>query len=314
VTFKNKSGENLDSDFKLRSIFCRAWGLCFGKADKATILAHAKKLAGSRKRLRLHLWERDRYLSGEEPLSYKRNEWANKAAEEFRTECGADFSTIFEEYSLAQDGDQVLDIIVTEENELWYGMHHHSLGHSPRPGGLYNLTAPKESPSRAWYKIEEFLLWSEFPLRKGDVAIEVGSAPGGVSYALLQRGLRVSGVDPAEMNPVALNHPLFRQVKKPVEHVFKEHLPDKAQWILLDMNIGPALALTEIKRLVDYYPADLLGVVLTLKLHNWKLAIDIPEMIKEIQNMGMSRVRAVQLPANRQEIMVGGLTRLGLAK
>ena len=66
--------------------------------------------------------------------------------------------------------------------------------HSPFPGGKMDIILPPEAPSRAYLKIQEALLWSEAPLKSGDVVVEIGSAPGGASLALLNRGCTVVGI------------------------------------------------------------------------------------------------------------------------
>ena len=50
-------------------------------------------------------------------------------------------------------------------------------------------------------------------MRAGDVAIELGAAPGGAAYALLARGLRVYGIDSAEMAPAVRGHAAFTWIR-----------------------------------------------------------------------------------------------------
>ena len=59
---------------------------------------------------------------------------------------------------------------------------------SPHPGGRLPLRLPPEAPSRAWLKLEEGLAFSGLGLRPGQVAVEIGAAPGGASWALRSAG------------------------------------------------------------------------------------------------------------------------------
>ena len=53
---------------------------------------------------------------------------------------------------------------------------------------------PAEAPSRAYAKIEEAIAWAQLPVRAGDVALEIGAAPGGAVMALARRGVAAAPV------------------------------------------------------------------------------------------------------------------------
>jgi 23S rRNA (cytidine2498-2'-O)-methyltransferase len=57
-----------------------------------------------------------------------------------------------------------------------------------------------------------------------------------------------------------------------------------------------------------------MGVILTLKLDDWKAVRHVPKLLKSIESMGMAEVRATQLPSNRMELCVVGLTDKGLQR
>jgi 23S rRNA (cytidine2498-2'-O)-methyltransferase len=307
ITFK-ESAPKLDhegnvrplaGDFPLRSVFARAYGVSLVEVkptEISKVIDCAKELqethARGERKIRLHVWERDLYSPGEEPLGFIHGVQAKKLEAEVRA-AGPEF---FAESPVATVGDLVLDLIVLEEGKYWLGMHQHTVHHSAWPGGRPAIPLLAEAPSRAYLKLEEALLWSRADLKSGDTAVEIGSAPGGASYALLRRGITVAGIDPAEMDPRVLNHPRFRHFRQPVNSVLREDLPESVEWLLLDMN------------------DSLLGVFLTIKLNQWKIADEIPEIIAHVKSMGMVRVKATQLAFNRQEICVFGLTQKGVAR
>jgi len=83
---------------------------------------------------------------------------------------------------------------------------------------------PDDAPSRAWLKVEQALAWAGWDQADrwiGKSALELGSAPGGISLALVRRGLQVDAVDPAPMNPAVLAEigpggAMVRHLKQPV--------------------------------------------------------------------------------------------------
>jgi 23S rRNA (cytidine2498-2'-O)-methyltransferase len=306
VTFR--ASAPLEGSHELASVFARAYGLTLGKAsDPVGLSALARPLQREGRRLRLHVVERDRFAPGSEPMGFVPGAWARAAREALLP--GTE--SLFEAEAEARPGDRVLDVIAVEEGEWWVGWHEHTPFHSPFPGGNPGLELPAEAPSRAFLKLEEAILWSGARLREGQRAIEIGSAPGGAAYALLARGLEVIGIDPGEMAPGVLAHPRFRHIRSLAGRSPARELPDSAQWVLLDVNTHPEIALHEAEVIVRHYPDSLLGVLFTLKLNEWKMAAEIPSWRGKVRAMGMTRVRATQLPHNRQEITVFGLTPRG---
>jgi 23S rRNA (cytidine2498-2'-O)-methyltransferase len=310
VTFKHGAGEAIDEGFAPRSVFARACGLSLGKArEAAAIVEAARKVAAEKNvtRLRLHAWERDQYLPGDEPKGFVPGE-RGRALEAALRAAGGE---LFAAEARAQAGDSVFDAVWVGEQELWYGYHPQSGDHAPVPGGRFPVEVPADAPSRAYLKLEEAIAWSGAPLRPGDLAVEIGSAPGGASLALLRRGLKVVGIDPAEMSPLVARDPGFTHLRAPVAEVRREDLPEKVDWLLLDMNVAPQVTLYAVDRLASRMKDSLLGVMLTVKLNEWSFADEIPSWLEHVRAMGLSKVRATQLAGNRREILVYGLSRKG---
>lgn len=297
VTFKDTAGM-LGPDEVLRSVFARAFAAALGPArDAGEVIALAERVrAGGR--LRLHAWARDTHRPGEEPGG----DGVPDPAAATREALLAAGGTLFLVGETAQPGDHVLDVVVAEGEPLFVGHHRHSAAHSPHPGGRIPVVVPADAPSRAYRKLEEALAWSGAPVAKGQVAVEIGSAPGGASHALLRRGLEVWGVDPGAMAEVVLASPRFHHVRLPVGEVGREHLPPRADWVLLDVNLAPQVALHAVRGVVAALRPSLRGVLLTLKLNDWAMAAKLPDLLRRIGGMGLVGVRATQLPSNRQEV------------
>jgi 23S rRNA (cytidine2498-2'-O)-methyltransferase len=250
----------------------------------------------------LHVFERDRFVVGEEAPGYDPFASAEKAERAIRA------------HKIFSDSGPVFDVILVEEDEWWFGQHEPGPLHRLWPGGKFRLQLPEAAPSRAYLKLEEGLAWSGAPLAAGDVVLELGSAPGGASYSLLQRGLSVTGVDPGEMDRFVLRHPKFRHLRKVYAEIRAEEMPANAQWIVCDIHTAPKISLPAIDNFVKRAGPSLLGVLVTLKLNDWELAAHVPWMMDYLRKMGMSRVRAAQLSTNKQEIFAYGLTPAGLAR
>ena len=61
------------------------------------------------------------------------------------------------------------------------------------PRRPHPVDVPADAPSRAYAKIEEAIAWASLPIEAGQVALEIGAAPGGAVMALARRGLEVCG-------------------------------------------------------------------------------------------------------------------------
>ena len=314
ITFKSE--KTLEPDFDLKSVFARAYGLTLTKMTPkdGSITEKAAKVfefIPVEKKTVLHVWERDQHVPGDEPKGFSPGAWSAIAVRALKQEAAKRPLVKLVINEKAEDGTDVLDLILIESDEWWLGTHRQGPHHSPFPGGKPPVVFPHEAPSRAYVKLEEGLLWSGAQLRKGDVAVEIGSAPGGATYALLQKGLKVVGIDPGMMDSRVLRHPEFQHIQRPVAEVHRDDLPHSVQWLLLDMNVAPGVSLFAVDKLATSMKDSLLGLLLTVKLNQWKFADQIPSMLEHIRSMGMIRAKATQLASNGQEIFIYAVTRKG---
>ena len=318
VTFKS-TGAPIAADFALRSVFARSWAAALGPAHTVDeVIATARRLAAPRP-LRLHVWERDSAgILDEKPDSIAASKSDGQSGDarsanattrptaELRAALLAAGESLFSDSEKASIGDHAFDVITAGEEPFFLGHHVHSASRSPYPGGRIPVEVPADAPSRAYRKLEEALAWSGAPLRRGQVAVEIGSAPGGASLALLRRGLEVVGVDPGAMADVVLASPRFVHIRQSVGEVRRADLPARVDWLLLDVNLAPQVALHAIVGLVAQLRPTLRGVLLTLKLNDWAMAARIPDLLRRVEAMKMTDVRATQLPGNRQEFFAWG--------
>jgi 23S rRNA (cytidine2498-2'-O)-methyltransferase len=324
VTFKRD--EAVPADFETPSVFARQWGVSLGHfapdaAGLEKFISIFRDLQAKHGNLRLHFTERERFAPGEEPKNYVFGELvrpARSAAEAALLKAG--LSALPGEKALP--GDVVVDWVQVDEADAWVGYHQHSERRTVLqcyPGAKMPIVLPESSPSRAYLKIEEAIAWSGAKVTSGQVAVEVGAAPGGVLYAFLQRGVSVIGIDSAELDPAVYRLVTSQKnrdskladlyclhLRRPVGEVIRSDLPPRVDWLCLDMNANPDISLMSVERVWHDLSSTLKGVFLTLKLNQWELSEDIPGYLKRIERMGLKKVRATQLPSNRREIMVFG--------
>ncbi|MBI2286009.1 MAG: 23S rRNA (cytidine(2498)-2'-O)-methyltransferase RlmM [Nitrosomonadales bacterium] len=109
--------------------------------------------------------------------------------------------------------------------------------------GIVRQSMPAEAPSRSTLKlaeaIEVFMDRSEQTrlLRQGMQAVDLGAAPGGWTWQLVKRGIRVTAVDNGPMKGVLAKHPLVEHLK---QDGFKYAPRKTVDWLVCDMVEKPS--------------------------------------------------------------------------
>nr|MBA3820003.1 hypothetical protein [Deltaproteobacteria bacterium] len=142
----------------------------------------------------------------------------------------------------------------------------------------------------------------------GERAVELGSAPGGASFALLERGLEVHGVDPGAMAPAVLAYRgaegnRFVHHAMPAAEVDRRAVPRPIQWLASDVNLAPMVALRYVERFVALARGTLRGAFITLKLNDEGIFEALPRLMSRVERLGAREVRYTQLPSHRSEIV-----------
>lgn len=201
---------------------------------------------------------------------------------------------------------RVLDIVLIEPDQWLVGHHIAAKKHQQWPGGVYPLSVPSEIVSRAYLKISEGLAWSGLPIKPGDRIVEIGSSPGGACQRLLDLGLRVTGVDPAEMDPLILEHPRFEHFRTKAAGV-KRRAYSRYRWLAADANVAPNYTLAVIEDIVTYPTSRFEGLLLTLKLSSYELAEELHTWVDRVRSWGFEHVGVRQLSRNRRECCLAAL-------
>ena len=317
LTFKLPELSSLGGLQALRFVFARTSGLSLGKVqgqgltgliEQVWQLANVKQLLQESPRLRLHVWQRDAELPGSNGFE--------PGATPLAKEVHAALNAAAPVGTLAAAGDAprgakagvVLDVVLVEPDEWWIGCHQANMRVDSWPGGTPPLKLPAHAISRAYLKMKEAIGWSRIPASKGDLWIELGCAPGGASQALLDSGMRVLGVDPAEVDPVVAQHERFEHLRMRAVDA-RRGVFSGANWLAADINATPSYTLDAVESIVAHPGVSIRGLVLTLKATDWELAAPekIAEYIQRVRGWGYRDVRARQLAFNRQELCLVAL-------
>jgi 23S rRNA (cytidine2498-2'-O)-methyltransferase len=306
LTFKLPPHLPADKSLLPDSVFARACGITLGKVTGETtaeLAQAARHVVGDRRFHALHVWQRDTAPGGErgfEPGPTPLSDAAREALAAPATAAG-------HPWWFGANG-PVLDCIIVAPGEWWLGFHSIRSIPSRWPGGIFVPREPVEMVSRAYLKMCEALAWSRLPVRRGDTIAEIGSAPGGASQALLARGLKVIGIDPATMDDRVLVHKRFKHIQKRGHEVRRREFRD-VRWLAADINVAPDYTLKTVEDIVTHPSVNIQGMLLTLKLLEWKLAEEIPAYLHRVRSWGYERAAARQLSHNRQEICLAAYRR-----
>lgn len=178
--------------------------------------------------------------------------------------------------------------------------------------GIPRLRMPAGAPSRSTLKLEEaFAVFipaneHETRLHAGMNAVDIGAAPGGWTYQLVQRGMMVQAVDNGPMSQALMD---TGQVKHIQEDGFKFR-PKKrnVQWLVCDMVEKPARVgeLMTSWLLEGYCQETIFNLKLPMKKRYALVAEYLEKMQTALQEEGRGRfeIQAKQLYHDREEITV----------
>ena len=181
---------------------------------------------------------------------------------------------------------------------------------APTLMGIARQFMPAEAPSRSTLKlaeaIEVFMDRSEQKrlLRQGMQAVDLGAAPGGWAWQMVQRGIRVTAVDNGPMKGVMSKHPLVQHLR---QDGFK-YMPARAvDWLLCDMVEQPSKVAT---LMGNWFVAGLTKhAIFNLKLPMKQRVVALDSALGNIRTRldqeGINyRMLAKQLYHDREEVTV----------
>ncbi len=321
VTFKLDTPCADPEQFQLPATFARAYGFSLGKVsgeltsdlvEQTWKLPAVQELLAAQEIADLHVWQRDSAKPGVRGFEPGPTELSRAVEETLREQSPVEPLRTMPDSPRppSRRNRWVLDVVLVEPGEWWIGCHRTMRRMDCWPGGVLPIRLPEHAVSRAYLKMQESLNWSALPSARGDLCVELGCAPGGASQALLEYGLEILGVDPAEVDAEVLAHPHFTHVRRRSHDVPHKQLRN-VKWLAVDINATPTYTLDAVEQVVRNDQTNIRGMILTLKLTDLKLAKGLPQFIERVRNWGFRDVRTRQLAFNRQEICLVALRSRG---
>ncbi|RAP78714.1 SAM-dependent methyltransferase [Paenibacillus montanisoli] len=196
-----------------------------------------------------------------------------------------------------QSPDQIFSIFAGAE-ELYVGWGTPDEQLSDWPGGAVRFQREEGQISRAKFKLLEAERAFKLYLENFREALDIGAAPGGWTHLLLERGLRVTAIDPAELHPSLSAYPRLTKMKKNASDV--QFAPNTFDLLVCDMSWSPMqmakLVLEKTDALTDGATA-----IITVKLMHKKPLQTIRDVVSKLETAFVLQ-KAKQLFHNRDEI------------
>lgn len=249
----------------------------------------------------LHVWPKDRVPIGRFGFEPGVDEVSRAVADEIFSAIGKPWLRCDAANRIAEPSESVLDVVLVEPAHWFFGLHTATTWPSRWPGGVQPIEPKYEPVSRAYFKAAEAITWSGFDMHAGDLAVEIGSAPGGACGRLLELGMQVIGIDPAEMDPRISQHPKFKHILARAGDLPRREFRG-AKWLLVDSNVKPDKTLVTVGNIVNNRNCDLKGILLTLKIGDYESANLIDRWTATIQKWNPKQIQVRQLARNKCEV------------
>jgi 23S rRNA (cytidine2498-2'-O)-methyltransferase len=165
------------------------------------------------------------------------------------------------------------------------------------PGGRLRVHVPGDKPSRAVRKLAEALTWLGLGPEPGEVCVDLGAAPGGWTFLLLERRAKVVAVDPAKLRPDLLGRRGLRYVGM---SAFDFEPEDPVDWLFCDMAWRPLEVAKMLARWGRLRMTTML--VANFKLPMKRKAETVAEIRAILEQGGFASVKTRQLYHDRDEI------------
>ncbi|TNJ68169.1 methyltransferase domain-containing protein [Paenibacillus hemerocallicola] len=205
----------------------------------------------------------------------------------------------FRAETVVKDAERIISVFLTSDC-AYIGISAPGDNLSDWPGGAVRFRKEEGQVSRAKFKLLEAEYAFGLDFSKVAKALDIGSAPGGWTSLLLDRGAEVTAVDPAELHPDLLRHPKLTYLKRNAGEVaFRS---DTYDLLVCDMSWSPKQMVKLILPLLDSLRPGGIAII-TLKLMHGKPFQTVKDSVRAMQPTMQLR-KAKQLFHNRDELTV----------
>jgi 23S rRNA (cytidine2498-2'-O)-methyltransferase len=165
------------------------------------------------------------------------------------------------------------------------------------PGGRSRMRLGGDFPSRAARKLAEAFAWLGIAPGSGELCVDLGAAPGGWSWLLLEKRARVIAVDPARMDPKLMQNSRLRHVQG---SAFEYTPEEPVDWLFCDMAWRPLEVAQMLGRWARRRQTRLLVANFKLPM---KRKVEMVQRLRQLlEHSGFTSVRTRQLYHDREEI------------
>ncbi|TBR44768.1 23S rRNA (cytidine(2498)-2'-O)-methyltransferase RlmM [Marinomonas agarivorans] len=178
------------------------------------------------------------------------------------------------------------------------------------PLGIRRLKFPAKAPSRSTLKLEEamhqFIPAKKWPLllREGMTAVDLGAAPGGWTYQLVERGIQVIAIDNGPMQDNLMATGLVDHQKA---DGFKYQPQRQVDWLVCDMVEKPTMVAELMARWLakGWTKRAIFNLKLPMKKRHEEVTNCLEIIRRSLKNAGREyEMQAKHLYHDREEITV----------
>jgi 23S rRNA (cytidine2498-2'-O)-methyltransferase len=187
-------------------------------------------------------------------------------------------------------------------NKLYFGISTITESLNSWPLGECRFKYETNQICRAEFKLLEAIEYFKIKLLNYKNALDLGAAPGGWTRILLEKGLHVTAVDPAELNEsLSINNNLFHY-RGTSQNFFREYNSEKYDIIVNDMKMDTKKSIKIMEEAAKHLKNNGI-IIITLKLNPNRELEEVKECIKLIKN-NYEIIGIHQLFHNRSEATI----------
>ncbi len=160
------------------------------------------------------------------------------------------FSARFVEPQAVEGDLLVVQVYLPSMDDLWLSAATIGSGVSPYVGGIRRMRHRAGAPSRSARKLEEAFVVLDREPRVGELAVDLGAAPGGWSFLLASFGADVQAIDHAELDLPALKRGAGR-IEHLKENGLKYFPSQPVDWLCCDMVMASRESLKVLERWLE---------------------------------------------------------------
>ena len=143
---------------------------------------------------------------------------------------------LLDDAQLRRHGGKIIQVCLCDGETAVLGCTNADSSLSLWPGGRARMRLGGDFPSRAARKLAEAFAWLGLSPGGGELCVDLGAAPGGWSWLLLEKKARVIAVDPARMDAALMKNPRLRHVPG---NAFDYEPEEPVDWLFCDMAYRP---------------------------------------------------------------------------